>query len=206
MRTILNLVTIQLNYMAMQFDNAPFNEDIFMENLFLNLKEKFGIKTVIETGTYHGKTTEWLANNFDRVSTIEVNETFFRTAARRLTKKKHVRMYMGSSSEKLGDMIQAADKPLLIFLDAHWYANPVLKELDHIKQSGEKPVLVIHDFKNPHDPTMGYDIYPEQGIVYDWDWVADKIIDIYGQGGFNKYYNTEATGARRGCLIIEPRK
>lgn len=190
----------------MQFDNAPFNEDTFMEKLFIDLRDKHKIMHVIETGTYHGKTTEWLCKNFPKVSTIEVNPTYFNISGNRLYEYKNLKRYKGSSSEMLLEMIQKADRPLLIFLDAHWYENPVLKELDLIKKSTVKPVLVIHDFMNPHDKTMGYDVYPDQGIVYDWNWVAEKIIDIYGEGGFNKRYNTEATGARRGALIIEPRK
>ena len=188
--------------MGMQFDSAPFNEDTHMEELFLRLKAKHGIKYVIETGTYHGMTTEWLANNFDNVSTVEVNDTFLKISTKRLAKYKNVKMYKGSSSELLGQMIAEAGKPLLIFLDAHWYANPVLRELELIAKSGRKPVLVIHDFKNPHDETMGYDVYPNQNIVYDWDWVKEGVEKIYDK--YELSYNDVAVGARRGALIIEP--
>jgi len=190
--------------MAMLFDSAPFNEDTHMQSLFLELKEKHNIKTVIETGTYHGRTTEWLCKNFDNVSTIEVNPPFFAESGKRLYNYKNVKRYKGSSADLLGKMIEDSTQPLLIFLDAHWWANPVLKELDQIAESKTRPVLVIHDFKNPHDLTMGYDIYPDQGIVYEWKWIADKIVNIYGEGGCLRRYNTEAVGARRGALIIEP--
>ena len=191
----------------MKFDHGPFNEDTYMELYFIFLREKFGIKSVIETGTYHGKTTEWLADHFDDVMTIEVIETNYKIAKKRLDYKPNVIQCMGSSVDMLETMILSANNPInmLIFLDAHWYTNPVLDELNAIWNTGLKPVLAIHDFKNPEDPTMGYDEYPDQGIVYEWDWVKEKIEDIYGDD-YQIYYNKAATGARRGCLFVLPGK
>ena len=50
--------------MGMAFDKAPFNEDSYMEKEFLSIKDKYKIDVVVETGTYHGVTTEWFAKNF----------------------------------------------------------------------------------------------------------------------------------------------
>ena len=97
------------------------------------------------------------------------------------------------------------DSKTIIFLDAHWYTNPVLNELVAIKESGKKPILAIHDFMVPDHPEFGYDIYPEQEIVYDWKWIEKYIEDIYGPKGYTKEYNTEATGAMRGCIFILPK-
>ena len=52
----------------MKNEGFPFNGDSFMKLDFLKLKEK-GFNTVVETGTYHGDTTEWLCDNFDKVYT-----------------------------------------------------------------------------------------------------------------------------------------
>lgn len=193
--------------MSMAFSNAPFNEDSFMEKEFLKLKDQFNIKTVIETGTYHGVTTKWLSENFNQIKTIEVNKTHYDKAKQFLNYIPNINMFLGESSLLLGEILKLSPNPL-VFLDAHWYTNPVLEELKQIKESGIKPVLVIHDFKNPHHPDFGYDTYPDQGIIYEWDWIKDKIEDIYGEHGvgYNYYYNSQADGAKRGCVFIAPIK
>ncbi len=188
----------------------PFNGDIYLADEFRKLRDKHGINYVIETGTYHGHTTQWLAENFKQVYTIESNIKHIKIAGEYWQSKPNSRvnsigLFEADSSVYLIDVINEVPEksPLMIFLDAHWYANPVLAELDQIKESNRKPVLVIHDFKVPGHPELGYDIYPDQGIVYEWSWIEDKIKAIYGDS-YIKYYNSKATGAARGCLFIEP--
>jgi hypothetical protein len=137
---------------------------------------------------------------------MESNHAHAKVASEALDGRNNVLLTMGDSSVGLLHMINRnKDKKIMIFLDAHWYKNPVLKELDQIAKSGIKPVLAIHDFKNPHDPTMGYDVYPNEGIVYEFDWIQSKLIDIYGAGEYRYFYNEKAAGARRGCLFVAPR-
>lgn len=184
----------------------PFNGDFYLEQEFLNLRNTFGITHVIETGTYHGHTTTWLAENFDHVTTIESNPAYIDIALSNWTKDHSISLIEGSSAELLGDILDAYEnEKLLIFLDAHWYKNPVLDELTHIANSGHKPILVIHDFKVPDKPEFGYDEYPNEKIVYEWAWIEDKIHAIYGED-FDHYYNIEATGAMRGCVFVIPKE
>ena len=187
-------------------NGVPFNGDIFMEKEFLSLKDKYKITHVIETGTHHGYTTSWLADNFKQVRTLEINPEYLKLTYPQIGKKENVLTLQCSSAEHLITAIRDwNDVPLLVFLDAHWSANPVLRELDQIKESGIKPILVIHDFKVPDHPELGYDKYPAQGIVYEWNWISEKVDAIYGVGGYRYYYNSEATGAKRGCVFIIPK-
>lgn len=192
--------------MPMIEEGNPFNNDIHMEEEFLRLKEHFNITHVIETGTYHGDTTHWLIHNFDVVHTIETNPDHLRVAYNKLKGHRNLTIWTGSSAEKLGDMMEACDgRSLLVFLDAHWYKNPVLAELEQIALLGAKPVLVIHDFKVPDHPEFGYDEYPNEKIVYEWDWIKSRVDAIYGADKYVHYYNTKAEGAKRGCLFIFPK-
>jgi hypothetical protein len=116
-------------------------------------------------------------------------------------------MNLGDSPEYLKNVLSTIDdSKTILFLDAHWYTNPVLAELYAIKESGKLPILAIHDFMVPDHPEFGYDAYPDQDIVYNWEWIEDHINSIYGKDGYTKDYNTEATGAMRGCLFIFPNK
>jgi len=185
----------------MAFDSEAFNGDKFIEAEFLQLKKKYNIKTVIETGTYYGVTTEFFAKNFDNVHSIEINETYLNVAKEKLKYYKNCKMYHGSSSELLFNILKEFGENTIIFLDAHWWKNPLLDELKAIKQSGIKPILVIHDFKNPEHPEYNYDTYPEQNIIYEWDYIKTAIEAIYGVN-YEKYYNKEASESKRGCIFI----
>lgn len=190
--------------MSMAFDQAPFNEDSFMEAHFLGLKEKYNIKNVIETGTYHGVTTAWLSHHFDKVWTTEINEDFYKVSGERLYGCKNVVRLLGSSTKTLPFIIRELNLGnVLVFLDAHWYENPLLQELTILAENNLKPsVLCIHDMKNPNDLTMGYDSYPDQKIEYTYEWVKSYVDAIYGEDGYTYYFNEKASGARRGCLFI----
>jgi hypothetical protein len=189
---------------AMEGAGMPFNGDGHMMTEFLKLKEQFGITHVIETGTYKGDTTLWLSDNFNFVITIEANPTYRAIAQKRFKDRHNIILIPGDSSKDLADMItQCGESNLLIFLDAHWNKNPVLRELEQIKESGKYPVLAIHDFQNPDVPDMGFDVYPNEGIIYDWKWIESRVEAIYPK--YEKYYNQEAEGARRGCIFITPK-
>jgi len=191
----------------MQNANGAFNEDVYLVEKFLDIKKKKKINTVIETGTYHGVTTKWFSSNFDKVYTVECNGTYFEEAKNNLSGVSNVSMELDDSPKFLGKIIELTDdKSTIVFLDAHWYTNPVLAELDAIKKSGKKPILAIHDFMVPDHPEFGYDVYPDQGIVYNWEWIKERIESIYGVDGYTKEYNTKATGAMRGCVFVYPKK
>lgn len=190
--------------MGMLYDNAPFNCDKLMEKKFLELRDKYNVSAVIETGTYHGITTEFLANNFEQVYTIEVNPTFYDIAKERLLPYDNVNMYLGNSAIILGEILGKIKGNFIVFLDAHWYQNPVIGELEAIEKSKTSPIIIIHDFKNPHNPEMGYDIYPEQNIVYEWEWIEESVNKIY-PGGYEYSFNQFADGAKRGCVFIIPK-
>jgi hypothetical protein len=184
-----------------------FNTDLSITKKFLELKKEYNIGVAIETGTYHGDTTTWLAENFEIVYTVEYDKRYLEIANQNIKSYSNIRSYLGNSIDYLGSFIEESkDSSIIIFLDAHWYANPVLLELDKIKESGIKPVLAIHDFKVPERPDLGYDIYPEQGIVYEWEWIKEKIESIYGKDGYIKEYNNDSPPNMRGCLFVLPKK
>jgi hypothetical protein len=184
---------------------APFNGDTCLEKEFLKLRDNYGVTSVVETGTHHGVTTHWLGKNFNRVYSIETKRENFRIARKSIKNLKNVKLFNADSSVSLGHVLDQIDRVFIVFLDAHWFNNPVLKELEAIRDSFKFPILVIHDFQVPDRPEFGYDKYPEQGIVYEWDWVKDKVNEIYGVGNYSYYYNRDAEGAKRGCLFVIPK-
>lgn len=192
----------------MPFEDEPFNGDAAMKNIFLALREV--VDTVIETGTYKGVTTKWFAENFKNVITVEVAEKYYKEAVVNLRQHTNVTPILGDSVEVLRQLL-IGNYPLVntdkfaLFLDAHWYKNPLLGELKVIADAKRKPVIIIHDFYNPNHPEYGYDTYPAEGIAYNWQYVEKAIEEIYGKDNFTVSYNDNATGAKRGAVILAPK-
>lgn len=183
-----------------------FEGDTFLKETFKNIVKDFNINHIIETGTYHGYTTKHLAKMVDRVDTIEVVELNYLTALKHLKRLKNVNCYIGNSSELLESVLPIQPTNLFCFLDAHWQQyNPLIDELKVIAKSGLKPIIAIHDFKVPNRDDLGYDVYKQTGIVYEWNWIAKSIEAIYGKDGYSIKYNDKSTGAKRGVIFIFPK-
>lgn len=189
----------------MPFQWEPFNGDTHLETTVKELKEKHGIKTALELGTCLGSTAVFLASLFDAYFGCDVQIDYLEITKERLRNTNGVSVH--EDSREFLDFIlrlYTTEEPIFIFIDSHWGPNnPLLEELEIIAKSGHKPALLIHDFKVPGHPELGYDTYPDQNIVYEWDWIKEHIHAIYGEN-FTATYNSEATGAKRGVVIIEP--
>jgi predicted O-methyltransferase YrrM len=188
-------------------ESIAFNGDTHLEEKTKELVNSFGIDTIIETGTYMGDTTRFFSQIVPDVFTIEISDTYYKKAEAGFKGYKNVKRFLGSSPDMLRLILGMLDHKFdktLFFLDAHWNSfNPLLAELEAIAFFKLKPVIMIHDFRNPGDPTMGFDTYGGQD--YEWSWIEKHIEAIYGKDGYRYYYNTEAVGARRGVVIIEPK-
>lgn len=188
------------------FEVDAFGKDKYLKMQFRNLMEKHDIDTVVETGTYKGQTTKALAYMVNMVHTIELNEAYYHEAFQELSDEHNVKMHLGSSPEIINSLhLELEQQNVLFFLDAHWYNyNPLLDELESIHDIGQRPVIVIHDFKVPAHPEFGFDTY--NGQDYEWSWIKEHIDRIYGEGNYNYRYNTHAEGQMRGVIFIEPKK
>lgn len=189
-------------------DMKSFNGDCFLREEFRHLIQKYDVHTVIETGTYYGETTADLATMVDNVITIESSDTYFSLASARLAHLKNVTCYFGSSPDVIRDEwinIQKLNKPnYMFFLDAHWTPpTPTPNELKMIHSHGLKPVIIIHDFKNPNHPEYGWDYYKD--FEYTYAAIATLLDNIYGKDGYEYYFNDLAAGAKRGVIFIAPK-
>jgi len=127
------------------------------------LGREFCVKDFIETGTFKGINAEVMSRHF-RVTTVEVNEEYYREAQIRLKDKRNVNMVLMDSAEFLRRFVEEYKAEgrvdnVLFYLDAHFY-NPkgprwqVLRELEALR-GFNKGIIVIHDFDNG----LGHCIY-----------------------------------------------
>lgn len=181
--------------------------DNFIHEEIKRLCEKHKISTIIETGTYRGATTKRLATLVDKVYTIENNPENIAYSSNQFQGIANIELETGDSSIHLARVLdklvqKGRKKKVLFFLDAHWEKHcPLLEELKTIAQYGYKPVIVIHDWKVPNRPDLGFDSY--NGQDYELSWIMDSLKEIYGE--FEFHYNDKAEGAKRGVIYIEPK-
>jgi hypothetical protein len=185
--------------------HLPFNGDNFIANNFLKLKEKFNIENAIETGTFEGGTTIFLAQNFKNVFSIECDEPSFKKAESNIKNANvNVNLIFGKSEEVLPSILNTISNNTIFYLDAHWYNDcPLKNELQLIKKFNLKPIIAIHDFLVPDSKKLGYDTYNGQSFTY--EWLKEELDAIYDKK-YNYFYNNDidSEGAMRGIIYIFP--
>lgn len=184
-----------------------FNNDRFIAHTFLILKKLFNINTVIETGSFEGDTTVFLAKNFEKVFSIEMLKINHEITINKLNSSNlNANVILGKSEDLLKEVITKnhIDNSTIFFLDAHWWENcPLQQELEIIAECKIKPIIVIHDFYVPNSKSLGYDTYNNQTFCFDWiKPIIDKIYDYK----YNYYYNDDlfSEGSKRGVIYIIP--
>ena len=193
--------------LLMQCQDKPFNDDSFIKQEFIHLRDQFNIKTCIELGTCLGVTSEWFADTYVTVKTVEINPEFLHIAkVNRLNAKKNVITYSGSSVDMLPSMLDGCNDDTMIFIDSHWgVITPAPAELELIAAAGIKPVIAVHDFQVPNRPDLGFDKY-DVDKPFNLAWLKSGFDKIYGADKWNYYYNTNAAGAMRGIIYVTPNR
>jgi len=196
----------------MPFQNQPFNGDSAIEKEFLFLKNNHNINTAIETGSCCYGTTKFLADNFEKVFTIELNPDNAKIGLKNILKYKNVLACLGYSEVVMENIISNHLKPTdtcIFFLDAHWCGNfPILKELELISniKTLNPPVIAIHDFYT-NDVNLSYDTYNNVVLNYNYIEPALKIISSKLNVNYVHYYNNSQTalGAKAGIIYLWPK-
>ena len=122
---------------------------------FQTFKDRYGLKTFIETGTLVGTTTKHAAPYFDQVYTIELSEKYARKSRENLKRFPHVHVLQGRSEVRLQEILEREGAPsTLFFLDAHYSAGetaqakndpPVNEEFLVIKPHIQENTVIILD-------------------------------------------------------------
>lgn len=182
----------------------PALTDKFLLQELLNLRDKFNIKYFFETGSWKGYSSDIASKYFEKVFTCEVDKSLFEEAVKNNSNNSNVSLFLGNSPVVLRSIVTNQHQDSIFFLDAHWYGYlPLNDELEIIRQTGIKPVIVIHDFFTPIEngkSKFGYDKYGD--VVVGFELVKDKINEIY-DGKF-KHYCLEESEINSGVGIFHP--
>jgi hypothetical protein len=172
---------------------------------FLYLKTAYGIDTVIETGTWLGKTTACFSLLFNRVHTIEVRSDVYHNAKKKLEAYPNIECHLGSSEIVLEEFLPSLKgQPLLFYLDAHWRKFwPLLDELKAIsKTHKDHCIIVIDDFKVPERPDIPYDAYGKDECSY--EYIKKALDEVFS--GYSFHYLIPKHIASHAKLVVIPKK
>jgi len=130
------------------------------------LRDKYKVKTLVETGTFKGINAELHAKNFEYVFTCEKIKEYFLAATQRL--RGYTNVYLCNKDSKLFlKQFNEMEEPVIFYLDAHFYDAKLPKSkrfavLDELKSiKGRKDsIIVIHDFDN----NLGHITYDGQPL------------------------------------------
>jgi len=185
----------------------PFADDWYLMFEINELRKRYEVKTIIETGTWKGNTALVLSTLFDKVITIEINDDFFNEADW-LEDRDNITRLLGDSAYWLniyGKLNYKKEEPVMIFLDAHSFGNgcPLYKEIDSlIENDMNEVILVVHDCLVPSNEQLGYDVY--ENVPISLSYIKGKLDDLYGVGQYTYFYNRKALGEERGVLFVVP--
>lgn len=119
-----------------------------------SLAERYGLKILVETGTYRGDMVEAMKQDFDRVYSIELSSVLFQAARRRFQNDGNVEILHGDSADLLHGVLSMLDQPALFWLDAHYSGGetargardtPVLVEIESILRSSDSAHVILVD-------------------------------------------------------------
>lgn len=82
---------------------------------------RYGLRTLIETGTYYGEMIAAVKNEFERVYSIEFDPELARRATRRFAGDPRVRILEGDSQKVLPELLKSISEPALFWLDAGYW-------------------------------------------------------------------------------------
>lgn len=114
----------------------------------------FGLRRLVESGTYHGDTVAALQNDFDGVISVELDDALYEAARRRFDGVDHLEILHGDSGHLMPEIVERLDAPTLFWLDGHYSAGvtargveetPILRELDAVLGPGRRGHVVLVD-------------------------------------------------------------
>lgn len=124
-------------------------------SLLKDLRDFFGLKIFIESGTNFGNTSANAAQIFQKVYTVEIFPEFYANAQIRFKNHTNVFLLLGDSGVIFRDLIpEQREEGILFYLDGHFDGGksgkgtlntPIIRELDAIQAGGHFTSVILID-------------------------------------------------------------
>lgn len=124
------------------------------QNILREYAKRYGLRVLVETGTYFGDMVEAMKGNFDRIYSVELSGDLHEKAMMRFKGIGNIELIHGDSSIELERIMAKINQPTLFWLDGHWSGGvtargakdtPIYDELRHILNAADKRHVIIVD-------------------------------------------------------------
>jgi hypothetical protein len=109
--------------------------------------ERFGLRTLVETGTYYGEMVAAMRGRFDQIYSIEFMPDLAERARKKFARDPRIRIFCGDSRVVMPGVLALLAGPSLFWLDAGYYGW-VGKQGDQQRLSAELEMILSCRF--PH--------------------------------------------------------
>ncbi len=109
--------------------------------------ERYGLRTLVETGTYYGEMVAAMKGRFDHIYSIEFVPGLAERAQRKFAGDPHIRIFCGDSRVVMPEVLALLDGPALFWLDAGYYGWVGKKEGQE-RLSAELEMILSHRFRH----------------------------------------------------------
>jgi hypothetical protein len=131
-----------------------------------------------ETGTFLGKGTRFLAENFPRVITIELSEELHRDAKASFTEISHIECHHGNSAQVLARILPTfTPETAFFFLDAHWSGDQSVDWANSRWKGFRRDTAHLGASRTPSGPEQCPLLDELSVIARDWQGEAYILID-----------------------------
>lgn len=186
---------------------GPFNGQQARVSLFQELIANLRPIAIVETGTYLGTTTAFMAETGLPVFTIEQHPRNLGFARLRLRSWPNVKLRCGDSRAMLqslfdGPLHAHLDATIYFYLDAHWNDDlPLAEEIDLAFRRCPAAVVMVDDFAVPGDAGYGFDDYGP-GKTLNAEYIAPAVAAHELAVYYPSTPSAEESGARRGSIVL----
>lgn len=169
----------------------------------------FNPDVTVETGTYLGATTGFLARRYGvEVYSCEAVARHHYAAQRMLRQTQGVHLYHGDSRSFLKEIAARpgfASRNVFFYLDAHWEEDlPLAEEIQIIASHWRNYLILIDDFRVPGDSGYGFGQYSPTKKL-DLEYIAPVVDQCNLATFFPRAKSTTETGRKRGCVVLAPK-
>jgi hypothetical protein len=136
-------------------DNCPVPPPHIVKQLAIKeYQQRYGIDTLVETGTLLGDMVEAQKRIFKNVISIELGYDLFEKAKKRFKKDRNVIIVQGDSGSVLPEIVKKLNEPAIFWLDGHYSEGisvkgdkecPIIEELDAIFNGKKLNHIILID-------------------------------------------------------------
>jgi hypothetical protein len=185
---------------------GAFNGQCGRQQMVMDLFRAFRFTHVVETGTFYGMSTEFLARETGLpVFTVEASRAAYELARLRLRPYPNVELFFGDSRSFLRELVRRAvpaDSMPFVYLDAHWGNDlPLREEVRIVLANYRRCVVMIDDFEVPRDQGYVFDDYGP-GKALNWRYLNAAVEEFRAIAAYPALPSGRESGERRGCVVL----